>query len=473
MPASAFLTLHERRAVIAPGRYDHIDSAVAAIVALACRLAQASRHGFERAAEEHVRSPRSSPMGALNAPGPPVGSVPRKRLRVVYLDHVAKLSGGEIALLRLLPYLSGVEPHVILAEDGPFKERLTQAGISTEVFGMRESSRDLRKQRVTVRTLPLPVVAQTAVYIVRLAIHLRRLRPDLVHTNSLKAGLYGSLAARLAGIPVVWHVRDRIADDYLPPTAVRLIRAMTKHLANGVVANSQATIDTIGRTTSVVVYSVLPDALPVVVSAPAVRHGRPCTFGMVGRIAAWKGQELFLRAFARAFATGAERAVIIGSAMFGEQEIEDDLRRLVRELRIDERVEFRGFREDVWRELQDLDVLVHASTTPEPFGQVVIEGMAAGLPVIASDEGGPAEILSDGLTGRLFRPRDVASLASVLVELRDSPEQRARLGAAARAAVEPYRGENVAATVQGVYESVLGQARSRRKRRDRHRPKSA
>ena len=113
-------------------------------------------------------------------------------------------------------------------------------------------------------------------------------------------------------------------------------------------------------------------------------------FGMLGRIAPWKGQDLFLRAFAEAFPGGTERAVIVGTAMFGEEDYERELPALAAELGLDVRVEFRGFREDIWRELAALDVLVHASLTPEPFGQVVLEGMAAGLPVLAPDEGAPA-----------------------------------------------------------------------------------
>ena len=273
-------------------------------------------------------------------------------MRVVYIDHVAKLSGGEIALLRLLPHLREVDSHVILAEPGPFADRLVEAGISTEILPMRAFSRELRKSRVTKRGLPPVVVAYTATYIIRLAIRLRRLRPDLVHTNSLKAGVYGSLAARLVGIPVVWHVRDRIATDYLPPGAIRLIRAMTERLASVVVANSQATLATIGASNKAIIYSVLPDALPSFAAAVALREGRDCTFGMVGRIASWKGQDLFLRAFAQAFPEGNDRAVIIGAPMFGEQEFEHELRRLAQDLSIGERVEFRGFREDIWRELQ-------------------------------------------------------------------------------------------------------------------------
>ena len=90
---------------------------------------------------------------------------------------------------------------------------------------------------------------------------------------------------------------------------------------------------------------------------------------MLGRIAPWKGQDLFLRAFAEAFPGGEESAVLIGSPMFGEQDYERSLHELVdRRSGLGERVRFRGFQEDVWPELAQLDVLVHASTIPEPFG---------------------------------------------------------------------------------------------------------
>ena len=74
--------------------------------------------------------------------------------------------------------------------------------------------------------------------------------------------------------------------------------------------------------------------------------------------------------------------------------------------------EFRGFREDVWGELRDLDVLVHCSVMPEPFGQVVLEGMAAGVPVVASAAGGPAELVTSGVDGTARKPASAATFAN-------------------------------------------------------------
>lgn len=381
------------------------------------------------------------------------------RLKVVYLGHVARLSGGEIALLRLLPHLEGVSAHVVLAEDGPLVGRLHLAGISTEVLPLRDSARNLRKGDVDGRGISPGVAGAAAAYVLRLAVRLKQLQPDLVHTNSLKAGVYGSLAARLAGIPVIWHVRDRIADDYLPRSAVVLVRGMSRHLATAVVANSHSTMETLAAPSKpVMIYSVIPevmsDALPRDRS-----NGGPLTFGIVGRLAPWKGQELFLRAFARAFPDREERAVVVGGALFGEDHYAQGLAILAEALGIGRRVELRGHRSDVWEELSRLDVLVHASITPEPFGQVILEGMAAGVPVIAARAGGPAEILRHDVTGVLYEPKSVDELACAMRRMQD-PRLRERLSTAARGSLGPYSPRVVAAELQELYAQVAARARS-------------
>lgn len=377
-----------------------------------------------------------------------------RRIRVVYLDHVAQLSGGEIALLRLVPHLTEVEPHVILAEDGPFADELVQAGISTEVLPMAERARGLRKGSVTPRTVQAATVLATAGYILRLALRLRRLQPDLVHTNSLKAGVYGSIAARLAGVPVVWHVRDRITSDYLPAAAVWMVRIMTRRLTAAVIANSQATMNTLDpRAQPVIISSVVPE-VPI---APArePREQGPLTVGMIGRFAPWKGQDLFLRAFADAFPDGDTRCVLVGAALFGEHDFERRLHDLADELRLDGRVEFRGFRADIWPELARMDMLVHASLVPEPFGQVILEGMAARVPVVAADAGGPAELVSHDVNGALYPMGDRAALARSLGELAAAPRRRRHLVDGGVSTVATYHPDVVAKRLQRLYRALL------------------
>jgi glycosyltransferase involved in cell wall biosynthesis len=405
--------------------------------------AWAERHSWERVANAHRKlfeRVASRDSGASH------------KRRVVYLDHTSQLSGGELALMRLLEALTQVEAHVILAEEGPLVDRLLQAGISVEVLPMAGRTRQLRKDSVHPRRLPLLAASDTLTYSLRLAWRLRRLRPDLVHTNTLKSGIYGAVAARLAGAPVVWQLHDRIDVDYLPRPAVFLVRALTRHLADLVISNSEATKQTLSpRARSIVVPPVVGLVGP---GREPSASGVPLVVGMVGRLAPWKGQDIFLRAFAQAFAGGQQRAVIVGAALFGEAETAyaDGLRRLSEELGVDHRVEFRGHRDDVAGEMRSMDILVHASTIPEPFGQVVIEGMSARLPVVASRSGGPEAIITDGVDGLLFPPGDVAALARTLAQLEAEPQRRAQLGHAGEHRAREFSPDFVAEQIMRAYE---------------------
>jgi glycosyltransferase involved in cell wall biosynthesis len=409
---------------------------------IACR-AHAQRFNWADVARRHIALYEEVARGVS------------KNTRVVFIDHCARLSGGELALVRMLSALD-VDAHVILGEDGPLVERLERAGISVEVLPMPAVSRDLHRDQVRPRTLPFASAAASLSYSVKLAGRLRKLRPDIVHTNSLKSALYGGLAGRLARKPVVWHVRDRIADDYMPGAAVRMVKVARRLLPAAVIANSNETLSTLGGEGGWAVPSpiIIHDSA-VISAAFGSRSGGSLTVGMVGRLAPWKGQHVFLEAFARAFDQGPERAVIVGEAMFGEDAYSDELRSQVIRLGIEDRVEFKGFVDDVEHEYERIDVLVHASTIPEPFGQVVVEGMAAGLPVVAANAGGPAEVITDGVDGWLFPMGDVAALATRLRTLADEPARRQRLGAAARQRALDFSPQRVAEQVLSVYHSVL------------------
>jgi glycosyltransferase involved in cell wall biosynthesis len=392
----------------------------------------------------------------------------QQKIRVAYIDHVAQLSGGEIALARLIDALHDVDPVVILAQDGPLVATLMASEVSVEVLPMRERTRNLRKDRVGSRgPLQIAALVDTTTYMFRLARRLRALRPDVVHTNSLKAGVYGSLAARLAGVPVVWHLRDRIAADYLKRPAVLVLRALIAILPNSVVVNSEATRATLWlrRTDAVVVYS--PVSAPDDRQRARRRRKRhePFVIGMVGRIARWKGQHLLLEAFARAFRGGSEVVVVVGAPMFGAAEAgyAEELREMTRTSGIAERVDFRGFRDDIWAELARMDIFVHASVTPEPFGQVIVEAMLAGVPVIASAGGGPSEIVTDGVDGLLYPAGDIDALVELLQRLRGDPRLRSQLSDNARTRAERFSPEAAASSVMSLYGRLLASSQPARR----------
>lgn len=385
-----------------------------------------------------------------------------RRLRVVYLDHCARLSGGELALSRLLPALCDIDTHVVLGEEGPLVGRLLRGGTSVEVRPMADAARNLNRSRVRPGGVPGAGALHAALYALKLTWRLRALRPDIVHTNSLKSALYGGVAGRLAGVPVVWHVRDRIADDYMPGAAVRLVRAAARRLPAAIIANSRSTLETLGPLTvpTAVVPSPVAPALLRIEPRPVRPADEPLRVGIVGRLAYWKGQHVFLESFARAFPDGPEAAVVVGAALFDEGDYEIELQKLVSRLGVEGRVEFTGFVDDVAPELARLDIVVHASLSPEPFGLVVVEAMAMGLPVVVANAGGPAETIRDGVDGLLYPPGDVCALAGTLRRLAEDAGLRQRLGEAARERARDFTPEVVAKDVMRVYRDLLGEQMS-------------
>ncbi len=390
-------------------------------------------------------------------------------LRVLYLDHTARLSGGEIALLRLLQALdrSVVEPVVLLGEDGPLVTKLREAGVETHVLELAPDVRDIRKGTLGaggirhLRRLP-----RLWSYARRVARFARDKRAGLIHTNSLKSDIYGAIAARMARLPLIWHVRDGIHAGYLPLPAVVAFRLMARILPDYVVANSEATLSTIrlppGKPAAVVPSGVATSRSDRTIR-PCKNESSQAVIGIIGRIAPWKGQDVFLNAAEQVLQTGHDAQFwIIGAALFDEKSFEDEMRRRAATGVLKDRVRFLGFRDDVQELLSSLDILVHASTVPEPFGQVIVEGMAAGVPVIAADAGGPREIITDGVNGLLTPPGDAPALACAITGLLEDPDRARRLALAGREHVETHFSiRATAAKMEEIYREIAFAERRR------------
>ncbi len=394
-------------------------------------------------------------------------------MRVLYIDHTAKIGGGEMALLNLVRYVDPgqVKPIVLLFEEGPLADRLRLAGVETHVLPLDAAVAHASKGSLGFGSLrQVKALWLTMRHVTRVAKAARQLQADILHTNSLKADIIGGLAGRMARIPVIWHVRDRISPDYLPAAVVRVFRLLCRTIPQFVIANSRATLDTIhleGRRPSAAIGSgvdlgtryeelVRQPASGATVRPFPLDSARP-RIGLVGRISPWKGQDIFLRAAAQILKTypGA-RFELIGAALFAEREFEDSLHQLCRTLGIEKSVEFVGFVDDVPARLEQLDLFVHASTTGEPFGQVIVEAMAAAKPVVATNGGGVPEIVIDKVTGLLVPMGDAVAMAEAVEFLLANPEQAQEMGRVGRGRVlDEFTIQKSAKMVEDVYKRLL------------------
>ena len=376
----------------------------------------------------------------------PMTSAQKHPCRVLFIDHTAQLGGGEVALLRLTQAFdrSRVAPHVLLFSDGPLHAKLEQAQVPVELFKLNTQLVDMRKDASGVRALLKPNrLGAVLSSIGRLARLLRTKRFDVVHTNSLKADLIGGFAARLAHIPLIWHIRDRIEPDYLPKNTVRFIRLLARSLPTFIVANSCATLQTLHlpkQKPTDVIYSGIPDdwVLPPY-PLPPLREKSCARIGLMGRIARWKGQHIFLAAAEKVQQSYPQTQFeIIGSALFGDQPYFEELQGELARRNLGERVVFRGFQEDTKAVVSGLDILVHASIIPEPLGQVVLEGMALGRAVVATAGGGVLEVMVPNQTGLLVPMGDANAMAEAIMRLLSDPSLAQAMGEQARRHVQEH-----------------------------------
>lgn len=376
---------------------------------------------------------------------------------IVYVTHCGKMSGAEIALLRMAENARHVRVHVIVTEGGPFVDELQRRRVSATALTASRAMLESRHPRRYGR-IALAVVGQ----ILTLWALNRELRRHngvrIVVSNSLRAHFYVRLAKTMGGgWRHVAYVRDRIAPDYLGAFRHRLTSCLFRYCEpDAIIANSSTTMGTVPKSRRSRPRVVIPS--PIDVPAPLMTQGLDATlsqvhpktkYGILGRIAPWKGQDLVLRAFVQAFHDDESVTLeIAGAPLFGEHEFMARLRDLSRELGVEDRVTFLGHVDDVYPKLLEWTAVIHASVVAEPLGQVVVQGMAIGRPVIASGEGGPTEIITDGVDGVLFEPRSVASLAKHWRVLHESPALRSTLSENALKAAVRYRTSAVVEEVE-------------------------
>jgi glycosyltransferase involved in cell wall biosynthesis len=343
----------------------------------------------------------------------------QRPLRIVVTVAWARLSGGAEAMLQALiegGEANGYELQLVFLEPGPWPEQLRQAGLHVDV--------------ITAGRIRQP--HRWLASVTQLAGILRRAQPDLIIDWAAKTHLYGAPAAVMSGMAdrVLWWQHAIPHRNWIDQCATLLPAIAIGYTANAAAEAQRRMPPTrpmfvVHAGTSVPPTRIEPGPLELPRDVVVV--------GLVGRLQRWKGQDRLLRAQAILRERGHNmHVVIVGGDSFDlEPAYARSLPRIVGELGLTGAVTMTGEVPDAGPYIDQLDILVNASD-PEPFGIVLLEGMARGVSVVAVNSGGPTEIVSDGETGVLARSGTPQDLADALQPLLASPTLRHELGEAGR-----------------------------------------
>jgi glycosyltransferase involved in cell wall biosynthesis len=402
---------------------------------------------------------------------------------ILFLNPVGTIGGAERILLDLLAVLRTTRPdcpsHVITGTDGPLCEEICRLGITAEVVKMPaaiaafgESALQLAAHGKANRGTGLLARAAAAgaevpKYVRRLRRAVARIRPRLVHSNGLKSHLLAGYVVP-SGLPVVWHIHDFLTTR---PILGRVLRRLAIH-PSVAIANSQATAADTRRAVPGVRVETVYNGVDTDYFAPGPADGidldrlaglppaQPGTVrvGLVATYARWKGQDVFLDAAAVPAAGPPVRFYVIGGPIYqtaGSQFSETELLDMIAGRGLGGRAGLIPFRLDLPPIYRSLDVVVHASTRPEPFGRTIVEAMACGRAVVVANAGGAAELFSDGCDAIGVPPSDSAALSAALRGLIADPLRRAGLGTNARqTAVARFSRVRMVEQTLAVYEST-------------------
>lgn len=385
-------------------------------------------------------------------------------MKVLYVNHTSQISGGERSLLTLLDALPAEVAAVAACPPGPLAEALRAARVSTHRLPGTSGSLRLHPWHTT---RALAEMGRAALVLRRLAV---RLGADLVHANTIRAGMVSALAARLGGPPVVVHVRDCLPAG----RATELTRRLVANAAC-LISNSAYTAQCFGAERAGALSRVAHSPVdmsrfdPALITREAARArlglaAETPVLAVVAQLTPWKAQDDAVRALARLKESQPDvRLLLVGSTKFVARATRYDnrgylrsLEELIAQLGVGREVLLLGEREDVPEILRAVDVALVPSWE-EPFGRTMVEAMAMEVPVVATEVGGPAEVIRHGEHGLLLPPRDPARWAAELGRLIEQPELRRRMGRAGRLhATAEFSAQRHAERVVAAYAEVLG-----------------
>lgn len=395
-------------------------------------------------------------------------------MKVLYLNPVANMGGAETSLVELLSAARRCYPDwnlvLVAGEDGPMVDKVRKLGIRAEILQMPRELRqagDSGLQNGVSRWQALwrlaPLLGAVHGYGLRLREAILREKPHILHATGLKMQILAALYLP-KGTRLLWHIHDYPS---WRPLASKALRWLARR-CDGALANSESVagdlrsccpgLPWVERFYNTVDSAMLnSDAFVDLDAAAQMPPAAPdeVKIGLVATYARWKGQMVFLEALAGLRTKIPWRAYIIGGPIYataGSQFEESELRAQIKKFGLQDRVGLTGFIASRGGVMKALDIVVHASTKPEPFGMVLIEAMVSGKAVIVSQAGGAAELFEEGVTGLGHAPGDALALAARVERLLGDSQFRAELGDRGKAfAIANFSGDKLARQLETVY----------------------
>ncbi|BCW97513.1 MAG: glycosyl transferase [Armatimonadota bacterium] len=363
---------------------------------------------------------------------------------VLFVHSSNELYGADNVLFNLLDRRARErwDVYVLLPNDVPYagllSKKLVACGIPYEELKLAV----LRRRYYSLAGFP----RYSAFFVYSVAAIIRRIRRfnfDVIHSNTL-AVVPGAVAARLTKKPHVWHCHEIVSS---PRVLGRILSKLAVNLSEVVVAVSDAVrrniLEDEPQASNVkVIYNGIdvclfhqPELRPRIRSELGFTKD-DVVVGLLGRISRFKGQIYLVDAASCLRKCSSLRFLIVGDPFVGQESVYDDLVARINRYRLSDRVVLSKFRNDAPALYAGMDISVSASIGPEAFGLVILESMAAGKPVVATDHGGSREMVVDGETGFLVPVDDASVMADRLRLLAESPDLRQRMGDAGRRRAE-------------------------------------
>ena len=372
-------------------------------------------------------------------------------MKILYTNASSQLGGAERNLIDVISAVQKQDPSIeitvlITALDGPLVAELTPLGVKIILlelprkiarFGDSGLKRGNKTANVFKLVTGLPVV-ELVRYWWQLRQTIKAIDPDLIHSNGFKTHLLVSSLG--TSIPIIWHLHDFISSRL----AIGKILKFFSSQVTVAIAISQAVaqdwetlfphlqIELIYNAIDTEKYRSLKSELNNVES--------PLKIGLVATYALWKGHDIFIQAIGQIARQhpalkSTVQFYIIGGAIYETEKSQysrSGLQQLAADLKVEDWLHFIDFQSDIVSSYNMLDIVVHASTNPEPFGRTIVEAMACEKAVIVSSAGGAAELFTHNRDAIGVTPGDPVMLAAAIEDLIANPATRLAIGKAGR-----------------------------------------